>query len=361
MFNLYRFRLPFKTPFQTAAGTFSYRHGVILRYQKNEIDFVSEASPLPGFSAEGVDDVIQNLTSRGKMIDAFFSGDFNKEELSRFTHSFPNLPSLQFGVSSLGLQLLSRRNNLSFSKLFNTDPPPRQILKNAVIGDVDSKLFMQQATRYIESGFTVIKCKVTANTGHLPESLKNLTKTHPTIAFRLDANQSWSVSQVHALSTQFEGLPIQYIEEPAQSSSIREFNDTASECMLPVAADESIVRFGLQPWTTSNTELPFLVIKPMLLGNLIDIYETIGRSGLHRDKVIFTSTLESAVGRNLTAVSAGLIGSKNKAHGLHTGHLFTDDLIPEDPTVQNPSKMAIRDRGGLSFHEIDRKLLHQVH
>ena len=57
MFELYSYSIPFKKPFVTGAGTFNTREGIILRYHDSQIDVVSEAAPLPGFSSESLKQV----------------------------------------------------------------------------------------------------------------------------------------------------------------------------------------------------------------------------------------------------------------------------------------------------------------
>lgn len=360
MFNLYQYSLPFRRPFKTAKGTFKDRQGLILRFRSRGADGFSEAAPLPGFSSETLKDVILSLTNNRKSIQTFFEKDFSLDDLSRFTKTLANLPSLQFAVSSLGISLISERKKMSLAAILKREPPPPSISVNAVLGDLSPDIFMKEAVRTIESGFSVLKCKVTQNPGHLPGSLREISAAYPEVLFRLDANQSWPHDRVNELSGQFADLPIQYIEEPVESASIREFEKMAGRCALPVAADESVVKFGLSRWMESGYQPSCLIIKPTLLGNLAELSATIGPRDHPERRIIFTSTLESAAGRNVIASYAGLFGSPEDAHGLNTGHLFTEDLFQPSEPIQKNSKMSIKTGETITFDEIDHTKLNPI-
>jgi O-succinylbenzoate synthase len=93
---------------------------------------------------------------------------------------------------------------------------------------------------------------------------------------------------------------------------------------LSLAIDESLVQTDWWP-----NLLPFtshVIIKPMLLGSFTKIFETNRLANTHDNKTVFTTTLESMLGRTITATLASGLGDAETAHGLNTGRLLAKDL-----------------------------------
>ena len=201
---------------------------------------------------------------------------------------------------------------------------------NAVIGESDEESFLSKARTLITKGFKVLKCKVSENPGHLPNSMKTLANEYRNISFRLDANRSWPVTKASELSTRFRSLPVEYIEEPCPVESIEQFDSIAGDCIFPVAADESLAELGLQAVINQSKSAPYLIIKPTLLGNLMELFATLRTRDHLEDRVIFTTALESAVGTRMIASASAIAGCKTKAHGLNTGSLFRQNLSDEN-------------------------------
>lgn len=356
MLNLYTYRIPFKQPFITGAGTFNFREGLLVRYYDQTIDVVSEVAPLPGFSDETFDKASSDLRSIKFKADQFFSKPFLPEHLNIWIHRNTAIPSVSFGLSSLGLFILSARKQAPVSKILNLDSAA--LLKvNAVIGSSSETDFLEKAGTFISNGFTVLKCKVTSEIGHLPESIKKITEKYPGITFRLDANRSWSREKLPELSSKFDHLPIEYIEEPCPVKSIDDLKTVIAQCSLPVAADESLSEFGLINVAEKLNTLPFLIIKPMLHGNLMDLFATICHRFHLENRVIITTALESAVGTRAIASVAAMIGSRSAAHGLNTGTLFQNNLLDENIGTDGTFHMNQNFKSWLSFQDINQTLI----
>lgn len=359
MLELYKYRLPYKHPFNTAAGTFQFREGILLRFHQDKINLVSEAAPLPGFSTESFKDISEFLTSYRESISTFLSTDFTVRELHDWVYEFTNYPSIQFGLSSLGLSILSVRKQESIGSILNVSME-ESVKVNAVIGICDATSFKQQAIEHISNGFTVLKCKSTAETGHLPQSLRQISGQFPDVSFRIDANRSWPVSESEKLSSEFQNLPIEYIEEPCRTESLEEFQTVSKNCTFPVAADETLAKFGLKTFLEYTDSIPYLIIKPTLLGSLTDLFATIGSPHHLEDRVIFTTALESAVGTRMIAAAASIAGSKRSAHGLNTGSLFKDDLAYESGLRNGTFYAQSNSKCWFTFQEINQTFLTPV-
>lgn len=330
MFSVYRYKLSFKRPFVTGAGTFKHREGVILRYHDSYTDRISEAAPLPGFSKESLSDIITVLAGNRQSILSFLSDPFDLQTLALFTDSFSDFPSLQCSISILGMQVLADRKDRTVSELL--DRPTEKSLKvNAVAGYSNPQDLKERATALYKEGFRVIKCKVLSDPGYLPDTLSYISSIYSDLSFRLDANRSWPKENVVRFTKLFCHLPIEYIEEPTKLYSAEAFARMAEDSVLPLAADESISQFGFNSFAELSSPPPFFILKPMFLGNLNNLFATINRRNHLVNNLIFTTALESAVGRRIVAQIAGMYGNPKAAHGLNTGTLFKDDLIADKP------------------------------
>lgn len=359
MFNLYKYKLPFRQIFKTTAGSLRYRKGVILRYRDSATDLLSEAAPLPGFSAESLPEVINVIKRERDKIHSFFSDDFNKNQLRIFTDSLPPMASLQFAISSLGLFILASRSGGSLSSYLDR-PLQKKLSVNAVVGTLNKKELKHKIVAYYQQGFRVVKCKVTSIPGHLPQTLSEIAEQLPDIHFRLDANRSWPMKKVSEFSEQFRHLPVEYLEEPSRLTEINQYKNLLSSCSIPVAADESIQQFGLSAILDLDQLPSYFIIKPMFLGNLIDLFATITRQDHLEDRVVFTTALESVVGRRIVACIAGMYGSKLASHGLNTGILFSDDLASDPINIDGAYNVNESNSNVVSFQSLHAELLENL-
>jgi len=211
---------------------------------------------------------------------------------------------------------------------------PNNLRVNAVSGTKNPDELRRLITKQYHSGFRVFKCKINGDPGYMPELFTELSSDFPDIIFRLDANQTWDFSTIEKFSEQFRKLPVEYVEEPLKLSSAVEYQDLMNRCKLPVAADESIVQFGFTELVSQDYSPPYFIIKPMFIGNLMHIFETITHQEHLENRVIFSTAFESAVGRRIISIIAGMFGSRKTAHGLHTGVYLSDDFASEE-NIQN--------------------------
>lgn len=333
MLRLYQYRLPFQKPFKTAAGEFNHRRGIILHYRKGEIDLISEAAPLPGFSSESFNDVKETLVNRRDEIGENLGRIENLSDLwDGLAGTVGELPSIQFSVTFLGAAILAHQSGKSLFDLFGRSIKPKVHL-NAVAGTLPTEELKRQILLSVKQGFRVIKLKASKNTDQLIPVLEAVSKQEPNIQFRLDANRSWPIDEIRDRTSAFSHLPIEYVEEPSKFRGDEELEQMVRESRLPIALDESVQNTEqLNNLMGSCPEVTF-IIKPMLYGNLIRLFETIQSNRSLFRQIIVTTTLESAVGRSMIAVCTALFGDPNRGHGLRTGTIFERDILP-DPTDQ---------------------------
>ena len=328
MISLYRYHLPFNKPFLTGKKSFTHREGVLIRFLSNASDLWAEASPLPGFSDESFAEVSSILTDRLADLNTFLTSDFELHELRKWLSSWPAAPSLQYALSYLGLRILALRNKCCPSSFFPFDLSPTLYI-NDIVGMSEPDEVRHRVHLSGKLGFTTIKFKAGTNLRELAEILKDVSADNPGLRFRIDANQGWPTDKLSQFGTLFSELPVEYVEEPCRYRSTTDLRERVSSLRLPVALDESIRSF--EQLKTTKTSIPslFIVIKPALYGSIFEMMETIFTIRSKRTKMVFSTLLESKIGRDMTLFCAAMMGDPNLAHGLNTGFLFKEDLQPD--------------------------------
>lgn len=328
MISLYTYHLPFKKPFVTGHNNYSHREGVLIRYLDNSADLWSEAAPLPGFSPDVLTDITDFLTRHLKQLNIFFTSDFTESELRKQLQSWPQFPALQFALSYLGIRVMAHKKKRLPESFLPFELTP-EITLNDVLGISDPDLLQQEIGNSFKKGFRTIKIKAGSSPSDLARELKSASDSYPGLRFRIDANRSWPIDRIAEYSSYFTGLPVEYIEEPAAFSDLSELNELLSASHCPVALDESIHSTRqLRKIRKLHLNL-FFVVKPALLGNIFDLAETIAGFEGKRRRIVFSTLLESKIGREMTAFTAANLGAPMLAHGLNTGRLFSEDLLPD--------------------------------
>lgn len=325
----HKYRLPFKDPLETTKGIFEERQGIILEFTINGKSFYGESAPLPGFSEESLADIESLLTEHKEHIHEILSTDHPTNALNDLYKTEELAPSLQFGLDSLGYQIVCHHNNSTFQdQLFSEflGSVPVNALGNLLSDDL-----LQQIKQFRSEGFTTIKFKVGMDFEWEVNQLQKVRSRYPKLMLRLDANQAWSIDEATENCKQLEGLDIEYCEEPLANPSPSNFEKLANLTTLPLALDETIAQVSYWPNLLPYTS--FAILKPMILGSFTKNLETKALINTHDNIVVYTTSLESGVGRQTTALLASGSANTTTAHGLTTGRLFTKDVYSDKACI----------------------------
>jgi o-succinylbenzoate synthase len=329
----YKYHLPFKVPFSSSGTTFNFREGLLLEYSTGEGYFYGEAAPLPGFSEETLQETVQEFRKVAQRIPPLLEqGDANKLEKFYMGHALS--PSLCFGIDTLFYSIEAFRQSASVYELLFDKRPPRRIEINTTIPVNSSKAILETVQQYRDRGYGTFKIKVGQN---IPRELALLAKIrdhHPDIQIRIDANRAWSNSEALQFLTNCDHLSIEYCEEPLSIFDVQSIKELQSAVSTPIALDESLCKINIQR-VLELAPGTVWIIKPMIAGGIKKIIETIRLARTHEFTTIFTTSLESGIGRTMTAILACGLGSKTHAHGLATGDLFKMDVYDDQAYINN--------------------------
>ncbi len=281
--NAYRFRIPFVSPLTLKGQTYSEREGVLLERDGQW----AEASPLPGFSIESIDDVIAAL--RGE------------QEAPA---------SLKFALSSI---------EDSFSA-------PASVPWNyLLLGNRDRVL--SGVEKCIEDNCRAAKLKVGSRELHSAISLvKEVRELLPdSVQMRLDANQAWTLQDATRFCNSLGEIELEYIEEPLQDASRLE--ELYSRTGVNYALDETLLHHdSVDPWPNAAA----LICKPTILGGRPAV-ERLAATG---KPIVFSAAFESGVGIARIVQLAAEFSPQVPA-GLDTLDWLKDNLLLSSPVKRN--------------------------
>lgn len=241
----FRFQIPFKNPIRLKGRVYAEREGVLLERNGQW----SEASPLPGFSLETVDDIIASLRGKQKPPASLLFA------LSALDEPFADPISVPYNFLLLGdsEEVAERTADCQLSQC---KAVKMKVGQDSLASDIKLVKEVRQA---------------------LPDNIQ----------LRLDANQSWDFEEAEFFIRSLEGLDFQYIEEPLRDPL--RIEELFHQTDVKYALDESLVQADcLDPWPNAAA----LICKPTLLGGR----KAVEKLALTGKPIVFSSAFESGVG-----------------------------------------------------------------
>ncbi|MFN1836012.1 o-succinylbenzoate synthase [Balneola sp. MJW-20] len=324
MLKLFKYHLPFRSPFKVSGRTYTHREGIILEYSEGEIVAYGEIAPLPGFSEESLEQVISVLNIQREILTGSFR-DGSIAQIITVMDQIHGFPSLSFGLDMLWHDLQSKRKGIRIAELISSHKPG-EVKVNFTAGLEEKDRILKKTSEKVGKGYQTIKLKADTDKERLIDIITALRENFKGIKIRLDANECWSKEQAVKILKELAEYDIEYCEQPVASGDPEILHSVADSVPVPIAADESLRNFSDAKALSDKQSVQYFIIKPMLFGKIHDIIVTKQMADAHNIKVVFTTALESIVGRTMIAELASVLGNKNIAHGLDTGSVFSSDL-----------------------------------
>lgn len=239
------------------------RKGILLHAKTATKSAWAEVSPLPGFSQETLEEAEKQILALTQDLPLSLSDILQQTNL---------YPSVAFGLDSLQYHLYS-------------SPPQLSTFPICAFLSADFQEMKRQIPHILSQRYKYVKIKIS----HLSkqEAHEILERLIGKIKIKIDLNRAWPLPEVLSFFQRYPQQTFEYIEEPVQNP--REL----IEFPYPFALDETLRENVKLP------QLPFLralIIKPMLMGSVSTILNTINSFNKLKPQIILSSSHESGVG-----------------------------------------------------------------
>jgi len=345
--NIYKYNLIISNPSQKKKIEYNLRQGFILKISDNQYFGLGEASPLPGYSKETLEEVKKELLALPEIIKNFkinnnlllLNGNFEKQ-LTKYKLK----PSTRFAFESAVLNLIANRQNFNLSEILKKKQSSVRI--NALIRSNVHEV-EEEIKHLLDEKYSCFKLKINHNNSINKNKLKLLQETiAPSNHIRLDFNQKLKIKDSLLFVNSIDNQQIEYIEEPVQNiQNLQKFNN---ESQVNFALDESLASMKNALYVekttipliiNNNKHLTTLILKPTILGleNAILWANFAYENNL---KAILTATYESGIAiQNLIQVSSIL---KSDFFGFDTYRWFQEDTLENSLQIKQ-GKISITD------------------
>ncbi|RZM82534.1 o-succinylbenzoate synthase [Leptolyngbya iicbica] len=310
------YRRPFRQPLQTAHGPWAVREGIILRFEdeQGQVTF-GEIAPIPWFGTE-------TLEQARAWCDRF-SRNFALEQIDDIPDS---LPACQFGFGAA-------RDRVAWVSPARFEmpslKPPGPLSVCALLPTGAAALEGWQGLW--EQGHRTFKWKI--GVAALAEELslfQQLVKAVPSeLRLRLDANGGLTGEEAATWLAECDRapLPIEFLEQPLPPAQILDWlPQVKGQFQTAIAVDESVATFRqLQQVYERVGRQVVYVVKPAIAG---DSQRLAHFCLQHRPDVVFSSALETPIGRHQALRLAQALwnqGISKRALGFGVEHWFADD------------------------------------
>jgi o-succinylbenzoate synthase len=355
--KFFHYKLTFHRPLLTSQSSFTEREGLLIYCDYLAFSCYGDVAPLPGYSKESLTDVIDQLVKYQNTLDRYFMQDKDYTDWKTFADSLNLYPSLRFGLDTFLFDRLSKKRGIPFNTHISAKKT-RAMPVNTVFGLGDLPKTIEDCKQSWSEGYRTFKLKIGSDFQRELKIVEEIRNTLPSANIRLDANQAWQVNEAIQNLQKLSRLNIEYCEQPIKSENIKGLAEIKKITSVPIAADEAATNKEAVGKLIALDAVDVLVLKPMLIGSLDDIFQIVNEA-LEKDiETVFTTSLESGVGRLATAHLASIHGSSKYAHGLATGKYIKNDILDDSSCLKHGSYQLPDGRGiGL---EPDMKLLEEI-
>jgi L-Ala-D/L-Glu epimerase len=288
----HRVRVPFRTPFATAAGAWTSREALVVLVREDD-------------GRQGVGESDAGDTAWAAALDA---------------------ARLDLGP---------------------VPPAPPWVGVNATIGATGADAAVTAAVEAVGAGFRTLKLK--AGAGEPQDALvARLGAVRRAvgegIALRLDVNGAWDLAGATDRLRALEPIGIAYVEQPLPPALVAEAAALRRSVGIPIAADEAVTSETSARTLLDAGAADVLVVKPARVGGPTVVAAIAAMAAERGVPVVVSSMFETGVGLAAGLACAAALpdvpgwATAERDHGLATADLLEDDLIV-DPLVVEAGRM----------------------
>jgi len=268
---------------------------------------LGEASPLPNYSPDNIDDCERCLRD----IQLFDASKLSIASIAALVSEMPALPAARFAVETALLDLFAQRKNASVSALFG------QYASSATrCSLLDIEAPIESARSTLDRGIRCAKLKIGGEWAEEYDTIRKIRIDFPSLALRLDVNAAWTLPEAKIRLALLQGLGIDFVEQPVAPGVMYRLGSSP----VPLAADESIhstaAREALVPLMKTSA-LRCIVLKPTVLGGIMECLRLQHWARGYKVKAIASHCFEGPVGTAAVAELALALDSSMPA-GIDT-------------------------------------------
>ena len=322
------FRLPLRSPFQTASGEISHREGLILQLTTDGgIVGLGEASPHPA-EPPGT---LQKLTNALAEIAPRLLGI----EVERLEIGAP--PAVACAIDTAACDAMAQVRGISVARLLCERSLDR-VPVNATVAAANTAEAAGLAAAAREAGFTCVKLKVGMAASPNEERGRVAAvraALGPDVALRIDANGAWQPEQAITTIQALAPFDLELAEQPIAPGQLAEMARVRAAVAVPIAADEDVTSVEAARRVLAAGAADALVVKPMTCCGMKPAREIATLAEDAGVAVIVTTTIDSGVGTAAALQLAATLPENGPACGLATSSLLMDDLVAAPLSARN--------------------------
>ncbi|MFZ5980219.1 MAG: o-succinylbenzoate synthase [Candidatus Zixiibacteriota bacterium] len=326
-FTIYAYQIPLVRALTMKGLKTVDREGLFIRLtDDNDRHGWGEISPLPGFSSEQSNDIIEQSQKLKYHLTGTTLPD-HLEELSggfdRWLRPLDLSASVRFGIEMAVLNLLASSRNGMLVELLG-DTSARTITINALLSGTNDQVTIK-AAEYLKAGYGTFKLKVGRK--NLDADIALTRRVRQIIGdrtvLRLDANRAWRLDEAVSFAAGTKNCAIDYIEEPlVDSQALADFHERTG---ILFALDESL-RESKPEKIVIPDGAAALILKPTLLGGFETTMRYARRAQRDNLKAVVSSSFETPAGLHALTHLAAALNDSDTAHGLGTAGRLGDDI-----------------------------------
>ncbi len=339
-------------PITTSHGVYAEREGFLLRVRDAGGRYgLGDVAPLPGFSAETLDDARrQSDTVRDWLSQQISPASLGA--LSEFStdlqHTHHCVPSLTFGIETALADLAARLAGVPLARWL--DPGAgTEVEVNALLHAQNAVQLQEQAIEKTKAGYRAFKLKVgSASVAEDIERVRVVCDAAPDANIRIDANAAWDISQFREVCASIADLGLEFVEQPLKVGEAEMACQIAGEFGVRLALDEEAESMESAERLIEQRLCDVIVLKPMMVGGLTGCLRLAALAERNGIGVVFTSAWESDVGLAATLHLAAACEGVSLAAGLSTAGMIADGLVRPALRIER-ARLLVSEQPGLGL------------
>lgn len=344
--------LPLVNPFRTVHASQTTRELLLLHITTDVGEGWGECSAFPtaGYSLETLDSAQSAL--EGLFIPALAAREIGewrevRDLLVGWGQSPAATHAIETAVADAGLTSLGR----SLSDDLGGTQSLVQV--GVVVGfEADIETLVRVVAGYVADGYKRVKVKIRPGWDIAP--LRALRSAFPSLALQVDANGSYSTSDVELLCG-LEEIDLLMIEQPFPANDLATHLELSEKSVTPVCLDESITSRAAAREAIDTGACSIVSVKPSMVGGLreaVAIHDLCLDAGVD---LWCGGMLESGIGRAAALALASLPGFTLTADLSASARYFARDIT--EPFLLEGSALRVPNGPGIGVQVEDGALL----